>query len=60
MWLLMPLVHLVYKKVGINGDNKNKKMAFLQLDMVLIPLRVAVVESSISCLNLVVFLVQPF
>lgn len=48
---------LVYKAIGIDGNNINKEMTFLQLDIILILLQVAVMESGILCLNIVVSLV---
>lgn len=53
MWLLVPLVHLIYKAVEIDGDNINREIALLQSDMISIPLQVAVMESSILCLDII-------
>lgn len=53
-------VGLFYKTVGIDKDNISREMALSQLDIISVPLQIFVVEFGISCLDIVVFLVQLY
>lgn len=53
-------VSFVYKVAVIDRDNINRKIAILQLHMILIPLQVAMVEFGIFCLDIVISFIRLY
>lgn len=48
---------LICNPLGVDGNNIKRKMALLNLDIILVPLEIAIVEFNISYLNIVMFFV---